>query len=209
MSNTHQLSHPLVSCHLTTLRDRSTSCSEFRSSVNRLSILLAFAATRDLELTDHLIETPIKKMSGHKLLNQIGLVPIMRAGIGMVDPMLTLIPTAQVWHLGVYRDEATATPVHYYSKLPEGSPVKMAFVLDPMLATGGSAAMAISALKDWGVPSIKMLSIISAPEGISHIEKEFPEVEIHTCVIDECLNEDKYIVPGLGDAGDRIYNTSG
>lgn len=208
MSNTYPMSHPLVACHLSTLRERSTNCSEFRAAVHRLSMLLAYQATMDLELTEQPIETPIQKMIGHQLRSRIGLVPIMRAGIGMVDSMLTLIPSAQVWHLGVYRDEATATPVQYYSKLENGDPVDTAFVLDPMLATGGSAAAAISALKEWGVLHIKMLSIISAPEGIAHIEEQFPEVEIHTCAIDECLNADNYIVPGLGDAGDRIYNTT-
>ena len=127
----------------------------------------------------------------------------------MVDAMLTMIPSAEVWHLGLYRDEETAQPVRYYSKLPESSPVDIAFVLDPMLATGGSAAMAIAALQDWGVPTIKMLSILSAPEGIERMETEFPDVEIHTCAIDDGLNEDRFILPGLGDAGDRIFNTSG
>ena len=209
MSNTHQLNHPLVACHLTTLRDKTTNCSEFRSAINRLSTLLAFAATRDLALAEKPIETPIQKMIGSQLLHRVGLVPIMRAGIGMVDAMLGMIPAAEVWHLGLYRDEETATPVRYYCKLPENSPVDMAFVLDPMLATGGSASMAIGALKEWGVKSIKMLSIISAPEGIEFLETEHPDVEIHTCVIDKCLNENKFIVPGLGDAGDRIYNTTG
>ena len=209
MSKTKILDHPLVACHLTTLRDKKTGCEVFRSTVNRLSMLLAFAATRELEITEKPIETPIQKMIGSQLLNRIGLVPILRAGIGMVDAMLTMIPSAEVWHLGLYRDEETAQPVRYYSKLPESSPVDVAFVLDPMLATGGSAAMAIAALQDWGVPSIKMLSILAAPEGIKRMEAEFPDIEIHTCAVDKLLNEDKFIVPGLGDAGDRIFNTSG
>ena len=209
MSKTKLLDHPLVSCHLTALRDKKTECQIFRATVNRLSMLLAFAATRDLEITEKPIETPIQKTIGSQLLNRIGLVPILRAGIGMVDAMLTMIPSAEVWHLGLYRDEETAQPVRYYSKLPESSPVDIAFVLDPMLATGGSAAMAIAALQDWGVPTIKMLSILSAPEGIERMETEFPDVEIHTCAIDDGLNEDRFILPGLGDAGDRIFNTSG
>ena len=127
----------------------------------------------------------------------------------MVEPMLDLIPTSEVWHLGMYRDEATAKPVHYYSKLPPNRPVEVAFVLDPMLATGGSALMAINAIKEWGVTEIKMLSIIASPEGIERMQKERPEVQVHTCVIDERLNEDHFIVPGLGDAGDRIFNTTG
>ena len=209
MSKTKLLDHPLVSCHLTALRDKKTECQIFRATVNRLSMLLAFAATRDLQITEKPIETPIQKTVGSQLLNRIGLVPILRAGIGMVDAMLTMIPSAEVWHLGLYRDEETAQPVRYYSKLPESSPVDIAFVLDPMLATGGSAAMAIAALQDWGVPTIKMLSILSAPEGIERMETEFPDVEIHTCAIDDGLNEDRFILPGLGDAGDRIFNTSG
>ena len=209
MSKTKLLDHPLVSCHLTALRDKKTECQIFRATVNRLSMLLAFAATRDLEITEKPIETPIQKTVGSQLLNRIGLVPILRAGIGMVDAMLTMIPSAEVWHLGLYRDEETAQPVRYYSKLPESSPVDIAFVLDPMLATGGSAAMAIAALQDWGVPTIKMLSILSAPQGIERMETEFPDVEIHTCAIDDGLNEDRFILPGLGDAGDRIFNTSG
>lgn len=209
MSKTRILDHPLVDCHLTTLRDKSTKPSEFRHSVRRLSMLLAYAATADLQTTELPVETPIQKMIGRRLLHRIGLIPILRAGIGMVDPMLDLIPGSEVWHLGFYRDEKTAEPVHYYSKIPESSPVDVAFILDPMLATGGSAALACQTMKNWGVEKIKMLSIISAPEGIERLKNEFPEIEFHTCVVDERLNEDKFIVPGLGDAGDRIFNTSG
>ncbi|MEZ6093280.1 MAG: uracil phosphoribosyltransferase [Pirellulaceae bacterium] len=209
MNSPQVLNHPLVSCHLTTLRDKQTGSGEFRAAVNRLSMLLAFAATRDLLMTDRPIETPIQKMIGKTLLNRIGMVPILRAGIGMVDAMLDMIPTAEIWHLGLYRDEETAQPVRYYDKLPPGEPVEVAFVLDPMLATGGSAILACEALRDWGVPKIKMLSIIAAPEGIERLQNKLPDVEIHTCAIDKCLNEHKYIVPGLGDAGDRIFNTTG
>jgi len=201
------LDHPLVDCHLTVLRNRETQPAEFRQSVRRLSMLLAHSATAELATTDMPVETPLQSMNGKKLLNRIGLVPILRAGIGMVEPMLDLIPTSEVWHLGLYRDEATAKPVAYYSKLPESSPVDVAFVLDPMLATGGSAGMAFQALIDWGVPSIKMLSIIAAPEGIAKMQEKYPQIEIHCCVIDERLNADSFIVPGLGDAGDRIFNT--
>ena len=201
------LNHPLVDCHLTTLRDKRTQCSEFRQSVRRLSMLLAFAATDELKTLDLDIETPLQPMTGKQLAGRIGLVPILRAGVAMVEPMLDLIPASEVWHLGFYRDEETAQPVHYYSKLPEESPVTTAFVLDPMLATGGSAAMACQTLVDWGVSKIKMLSIIAAPEGIERMQTEFPEIELHTCVIDERLNDNHFIVPGLGDAGDRIFNT--
>lgn len=209
MSETTILDHPLVHCHLTTLRDKSTRPAEFRQSVRRLSMLLAYAATEDLGVTERPIETPIQKMIGQQLVHRIGLIPILRAGIGMVEPMLDLIPGSEVWHLGFYRDEKTAQPVHYYSKLPESSPVDVAFVLDPMLATGGSATLACKTMRDWGVERIKMLSIIAAPEGIERMQTEFPEIEILTCVVDQCLNDNKFIVPGLGDAGDRIFNTTG
>lgn len=203
------LDHPLVDCHLTVLRDKTTGPAVFRRSVHRLSTLLAYAATDDLSTTERLVETPLQKCVGQQLVDRVGLVPILRAGIAMVEPMLDLIPTAEVWHLGFYRDERTAEPVHYYSKLPPGSPVDVAFVLDPMLATGGSASSACEALQAWGVRLIKLLAIIAAPEGIARLESEFPDLEIHCCVIDERLNEQKFIVPGLGDAGDRIFNTTG
>lgn len=209
MKETIILDHPLVDCHLTTLRDKTTKPPEFRQSVRRLSMLLAFAATSDLRTADTPIKTPIQETTGSRLIHRIGLVPILRAGIPMVEPMLDLIPGSEVWHLGFYRDEQTAKPVHYYSKLPESSPVDVAFILDPMLATGGSAALACQCMKDWGVESIKMLSIIAATEGIEKLKSEFPDIEIHTCVVDERLNEDRFIVPGLGDAGDRIFNTTG
>ncbi len=209
MSELNVLDHPLVDCHLTTLRQKTTPPAEFRQSVRRLAMLLAHAATAELITTELPIETPIQKMIGRTLIQRIGLIPILRAGISMVEPMLDLIPGSEVWHLGFYRDEETALPVHYYSKLPESSPVDVAFILDPMLATGGSAAMACETMKKWGVKKIKMLSIIAAPEGIERMRSEFPNIDIHTCVIDEKLNENKFIVPGLGDAGDRIFNTSG
>lgn len=209
MSETRILDHPLVDCHLTTLRKKLTNPAEFRKSVGRLATLLAYAATNDLRTAELPIETPIQKMIGRQLLHRIGLIPIMRAGIAMVEPMLDLIPGSEVWHLGFYRDEETALPVHYYSKIPDSSPVDVAFILDPMLATGGSAAMACQQMMDWGVERVKMLCIIAAPEGIARLRSEFPNIEIHTCVVDERLNENKFIVPGLGDAGDRIFNTTG
>jgi uracil phosphoribosyltransferase len=162
-----------------------------------------------MRTSEYPIETPLQTMQGRQLVDRVGLIPILRAGIGMVEPMLDLIPTAEVWHLGLYRDEATATPVHYYSKLPPGSPVDLAFILDPMLATGGSACLALQTLTEWGVRDIKMLSILAAPEGIEKIQGQFPNIEVHCCAVDERLNDQKYIVPGLGDAGDRIFNTTG
>ena len=209
MSSTKILDHPLVDCHLTVLRNKATTPGEFRQSIRRLSMLLAYSATAEMKTTEYPIETPVQKMHGRQLVERVGLIPILRAGIAMVEPMLDLIPTAEVWHLGLYRDETTATPVHYYSKLPSNSPVELAFVLDPMLATGGSACMAFQTLMEWGVKNIKMLAIIAAPEGIEKIQQEFPQVDVHCCVVDKNLNDQKYIVPGLGDAGDRIFNTTG
>lgn len=202
------IQHPLVDCHLTVLRNKTTPPPMFRQSVNRLAMLLAYSATAGLQTIEVSVETPMQTTVGRQLQQRIGLVPILRAGIGMVEPLLDLIPNSEVWHLGFYRDEATAQPVHYYSKLPPRFPVDVAFVLDPMLATGGSAEMACQSLTEWGVPAIKMLSIISTPEGIARLQSEFPNVEIHTCVIDAGLNDNKFIVPGLGDAGDRIFNTT-
>ena len=208
-SDVRVMQHPLVDCHLTALRDKSTPGAGFRQAIKMLSTLLAYEATANLKTSTSPVETPITTCDGHHLNRRVGLVPILRAGVAMVEPMLDLIPTSEVWHLGMYRDEATAQPVHYYSKLPPDRPVEVAFVLDPMLATGGSALMAIDAIKKWGVSEIKMLSIIASPEGIDRLQKEQPEVQVHTCVIDQFLNEDHFIVPGLGDAGDRIFNTLG
>lgn len=207
MSKTRVLDHPLVDCHLTSLRKKGTPPSAFRHSVAELSKILAYFASADFPTTRAMIETPIQAMEGAAISGRVGLIPIMRAGISMVEPVLGLIPEAEVWHLGLYRDERTALPVHYYSKLPVSAPVDVALILDPMLATGGSATLACEQMRDWGVPTVKLLSIIAAPEGIQKVNVEFPEVEIHTCVIDEKLNGDNFIVPGLGDAGDRIFNT--
>jgi len=201
------LSHPLVQHHLAELRNVQTSTDEFRRLVARLATILAYQATSDLELEPVTVQTPLTETTGARLSQSIGLVPILRAGLGMVDPLLELVPTAQVWHLGMYRDEQTATPVEYYSKLEGHAPVDVGLVLDPMLATGGSAVAALQALSKWGVPRLKLLSIIAAPEGVAAVQQQCPDVEIHVCVIDECLNDVKFIVPGLGDAGDRLFNT--
>ena len=209
MSEVNILSHPLVDCHLSVLRCKSTANAEFRQSVERLTTLLAYDATAQLETDRYDVDTPLATCDGFRLKKRVGVVPILRAGVAMVEPMLNLVPTSEVWHLGMYRDEATAKPIHYYSKLAKSSPVDVAFVLDPMLATGGSAAMAIEALQQWGVKNIKMLTIIAAPEGIEHLQRHFPKVELHACVVDEKLNDDHFIVPGLGDAGDRLFNTVG
>ena len=202
-----ELNHSLVQHHLSRLRNKATRPVEFRQHVRILSTLLAMEATRDLQLCPVSVETPIETTECHELHGRIAAVPILRAGLGMVTPLTDLIADLEVWHLGLYRDEETAMPVHYYDKLPAANPPVVALLLDPMLATGGSACMALEALQRWKVPQVLMLSIISAPEGIQRVTSQFPDVRIFTCEIDRCLNEKKYIVPGLGDAGDRIFNT--
>jgi uracil phosphoribosyltransferase len=202
-----ELDHPLVGHHLARLRDVSTPAPEFRLLVQRLAVLLAYEATKDLAVKPVQVQTPLATTTGHTIGERIALVPILRAGLGMVDPILNLIPEAQVWHLGIYRDEETLQPVEYYSRLPTGRPVDLALVLDPMLATGGSALAALGALRNWGVPSIKVLSIIAARDGIAEVEGHFPNVQFFVGAIDPILNAQKYIVPGLGDAGDRTFNT--
>ncbi len=202
-----ELKHSLAQHHLSRLRNTETRPAEFRQHVRVLSTLLVAEATRTLPLRPVSVQTPIEVTECYELTGRIAAVPILRAGLGMVTPLSDLIPDLEVWHLGLYRDEDTAMPVHYYDKLPADNPPDVAIVLDPMLATGGSASLAIEALQRWKVPQIYMLSIISAPEGISRVSERFPDVQIYTCSIDRCLNERKYIVPGLGDAGDRIFNT--
>ncbi|MEM9354200.1 MAG: uracil phosphoribosyltransferase [Planctomycetota bacterium] len=202
-----ELSHPLVSHHLTQLRDKETTPVQFRSLVSRLATLLAYEATKDLALANTTVETPLTQTEGKTLSGRVGLVPILRAGLGMVDPVLDLVPTAEVWHLGLYRDESTAKPVKYYNKLPDQRPVDLALVVDPMLATGGSATAALMTLRDWGVAKVKVLSIIASQEGVDAVTQQFPEAQVFVCQIDPELNDQKFIVPGLGDAGDRIFNT--
>src|SRR5262245_35635404 len=207
MSNVVEVDHPLIRHHLSRLRDRHTPPAEFRQLVQRLAVLLAYEATSDLAVRPVELETPLTRMTGQGLSQRVGLVPILRAGLGMVDPILNLIPTAEVWHLGLYRDEETALPVEYYSKLPQSEPVDVALVVDPMLATGGSATAALSALKRWGVEELKVLSIIASRFGIQAVTEQFPEADVYVCAIDPELNDRKFIMPGLGDAGDRIFNT--
>ena len=201
------ITHPLVQHHLGRLRDKATPPVEFRQSVQRLAGMLAYEATRDLEVRPIEIETPLVRTTANAVAQRIGLVPILRAGLSMVDPILNLIPTAEVWHLGLYRDEETAQPVEYYSKLPKTEPVEVALVVDPMLATGGSALAALATLSRWGVKRLKLLSIIASRHGLARVAAEFPTAEIFVCAVDPELNDRKFIVPGLGDAGDRIFNT--
>lgn len=201
------VSHPLIEHHLTTLRDVRTGPTEFRDLIHRLAVLLAYEATKDLKCKGVTVETPMSPYDGSMLMQRIGLVPILRAGLGMVDPVLNLIPNAEVWHLGVYRDERTLRPIEYYNKVGEAKPVDLAIILDPMLATGGSVLAALETLRGWSVPRVKVLSVIASRKGTEVVAQEFPDTEVYVCAIDETLNDNGYIVPGLGDAGDRIFNT--
>jgi uracil phosphoribosyltransferase len=202
-----ELDHPLARRHITCLRDEKTPPADFRQLIQHLAILLAYEATKDLHERAVEVQTPLAKAPGSVLDQRIGLIPILRAGLGMVDPLLGLIPEAEVWHLGIYRDERTLQPVEYYSRLPTAGPVDVALVLDPMLATGGSVLAALATLRELGVPRIKVLSLIASQEGIQVVTAEHPEVQLYVCAVDPVLNEHKYIVPGLGDAGDRAFNT--
>ena len=208
-SGLFEVHHPLVQNHLSVLRDASTGPAEFRLLIQRLAVLLAYEATRDLVVEPVRVKTPLAVTAGHRLGQRVGLIPILRAGLGMVDPLLHLLPDAEVWHLGLYRDEATAQPVEYYSKISNKVAVDVALILDPMLATGGSAGVALATLRDSGVKSVKLLSVIASRDGIREVESSFPKTQIYVCAVDDTLNEQKFIVPGLGDAGDRIFNTPG
>jgi uracil phosphoribosyltransferase len=207
MTQVVEVQHPLIRHHMTRLRDVSTPPSQFRALVRKLSTLLAYEATKDLPVQPRDVRTPLTTTTGAELSGRIGLVPILRAGLGMVDPVLDLLPEAEVWHLGFYRDEETRRPVEYYRKLPPGRPVDVALVLDPMLATGGSAVAALEALAEWGTPMTKLLAMIAAPEGIAAVRGRFPAAQIYVCSVDQKLNDRSFIVPGLGDAGDRIFGT--
>ena len=201
-----ELKHPLVSHHMATLRNKDTLSYIFRDQIRRLTLLLAYEATASIPLHPVEVETPLKIMECEEIACRLGLVPILRAGLGMSEAVQELIPQAEVWHLGLYRDGSTHQPVEYYQKFST-SPPEMAFILDPMLATGGSASEGINMVKKWGVKNISLLCIIASPEGVSCVQHAHPDVDIFTCAIDERLNENAYIVPGLGDAGDRIFNT--
>ena len=203
----YQVAHPLVEHHLARLRDARTGPTEFRQLTGRLAVLLAYEATKDLKSEPVEVETPLKMTRGQRLNQRIGLVPILRAGLGMVDPVLNLIPSAEVWHLGVYRDESTLRPVEYYNRFGATRPVDVAMILDPMLATGGSALAALTILREWKVPVTKLLAVIASRDGIQQVESQFPETQLYVCAIDPKLDSRGFIVPGLGDAGDRIFNT--
>jgi uracil phosphoribosyltransferase len=199
--------HPLVRHKMALLRHVETGPKKFRELVRELSMLLCYEATRDLELVPEVVPTPMGTAEGHRLRSKIGLVPILRAGLGMVDGALEMIPTAEVWHIGLYRDEHTLRPVEYYNKLPTEPRVQLCLVLDPMLATGGSAAATVDILKHWGSERIKYIGLLAAPEGLARLAAAHPDVDIHVAAVDERLNEIGYIVPGLGDAGDRQFGT--
>ena len=205
--NVYVSSHPLVAHKLAILRDTSTEPKKFRELVRELSWLLGYEAMADLATHPVAIQTPLEEMQGARLGPRVGLVPVLRAGIGMVDAMLELMPAAEVWHIGLYRDERTLKPVEYYNKLPDAASVQICLILDPMLATGGSSAATVDILKAWGAARIKQVSLIAAPEGIATLSREHPDVDIHVAAVDRELNEKGYIVPGLGDAGDRQFGT--
>lgn len=207
MSNVFPSPHPLVAHKLTRLRDKKTEPKKFRELVREIAGLLAYEATADLAIVPKEIETPLAKMTGMELKEKIGLVPILRAGLGMVEGIWELMPQAEVWHIGLYRDEQTLKPVEYYNKLPVEPTVSVCLILDPMLATGGSATATADVLKRWGVKKIKFVGLIGAPEGIAAMQKAHPDIPIYLAAIDERLNERAYILPGLGDAGDRQFGT--
>ena len=208
MEKVHILDHPLLQHKLTILRDENTGVKDFRQVVSEIATLMCYEATRDLPTEDVEIKTPIctgkfKSIAGKKL----AIVPVLRAGLGMVDGILTLIPSAKVGHIGLYRDPDTLEPVEYYCKMPNDIAEREVIILDPMLATGGSASAAIQLIKNYEVKHIKLMNIIAAPEGIERVHHDHPDVDIYCAALDEKLNEHGYIVPGLGDAGDRIFGT--
>jgi uracil phosphoribosyltransferase len=204
----HVSRHPLVLHKVTRLRDRDTEPRTFRQLVRELTQLLFYEATQDLALAPLTVRTPLAECPGHRVAEPIGLMPILRAGLGMAEAILDLAPQAQVWHLGLYRDHHTLQPVTYYNKLPSQPTVNLSILLDPMLATGGSAVAAVDILKRWGLTRIKFLGLIAAPEGVSRLREHHSDVPIYLAALDSHLNDACYIVPGLGDAGDRQFGTS-
>ena len=203
----HVSGHPAVLHKLALLRDERTEPKKFRELVREISWLIGYEALADAHLQGLRVRTPLEEIEGAELADRIGLVPILRAGLGMVDAMLELMPTAQVWHLGLFRDERTLRPVEYYNRLPDSATVDLCLILDPMLATGGSATAAIEVLKRWGATRIKLINLIAAPEGVQAVSEAHPDVAIHCAALDRQLNEKGYILPGLGDAGDRQFGT--
>lgn len=207
MTNLMISKHPLLAHKLSKLRDVKTEPKKFRELVREMAGLLAYEATADLKIDPIEVQTPLEVAPGFELKEKIGLVPILRAGLGMVEGIWELMPSAEVWHIGIYRDEKTLKPVEYYNKLPTEPTVSVCLVLDPMLATGGSAVATVDVLKRWGVNRIKFVGLIGAPEGVAQLQKHHPDVPIYLAALDDHLNEVGYIVPGLGDAGDRQFGT--
>ncbi|MBQ7642641.1 MAG: uracil phosphoribosyltransferase [Clostridia bacterium] len=204
----HVINHPLIQHKISMMRMKETNTKDFRALANEISLLMAYEVTRDMPLKEEEIETPICKTKAKFVAGRsVGVVPVLRAGLGMVDGILTLIPNAKVGHIGLYRDPKTHLPVEYYCKLPVDSDKRTLIVVDPMLATGGSAAAAIQFIKDRGCKDIKLMNLIAAPEGVRAVQAAHPDVDIYVAALDEKLNENAYIVPGLGDAGDRLFGT--
>ena len=199
--------HPLVKHKLTLMRDKETKPKKFRQLIREISMLLCYEATADLNTTPLVVESPMGRAEGVEMLDKVGLIPVLRAGLGMVEGIWEMMPGAEVWHIGLYRDERTLKPVSYYNKLPTMPTVQVCLVLDPMLATGGSAVATVDILKRWGAERIKFVGILAAPEGIARLAGAHPDVPIHVAHIDSHLNDIGYIVPGLGDAGDRQFGT--
>ncbi|MBO4670316.1 MAG: uracil phosphoribosyltransferase [Bacteroidales bacterium] len=208
MSEVHLIDHPMVQHKLSIMRQKETGSKDFRQLLKEISLLMGYEITRDLPLADLEIETPISRMTASRVIGRkLAIVPILRAGLGMVDGLLDLVPVAKVGHIGLYRDETTHKPVVYYCKLPEDIQERLVIVTDPMLATGGSSCDALDMLKERGCGNIKLMCLVAAPEGIARVQEAHPDVDIYVAAIDERLNENAYIVPGLGDAGDRIFGT--
>jgi len=208
MPQVHVSSHPLVKHKMGLLRDQRTDPKKFRELLRELSILLAYEATADVATEDRLVTTPLGQSQEQQLKERVGLVPILRAGLGMVEGIWSMMPNAEVWHIGLRRDEQTLQPIEYYARLPVSPTVDLCLVLDPMLATGGSAVAAVDTLKTWGARRIKFIGVIASAEGMRHLCDKHPDVPLHLAAVDERLNDAGLIVPGLGDAGDRLFGTA-
>ncbi len=208
MSELHVIDHPLITHKLSIMRNKDTGSKDFRELLNEIAMLMGYELTRDLPLEDVEIETPVTRMTAKTISGKkLAIVPILRAGLGMVDGLLSLIPVAKVGHIGLYRDPDTHEPVEYYCKLPFDIEERIVILVDPMLATGGSSSDALRMLKEKGCRHIRLMCLVAAPEGVAKVQADHPDVDIYTASLDECLNDHAYIVPGLGDAGDRIFGT--
>lgn len=204
----YESTHPLVKHKIGMLRNQATSSTKFRQLVTEISTLICYEASADLTTSTTLVQTPVEQTTQDILIDSIGIVPILRAGLGMVDAIWAMIPHAEVWHIGMYRDEETLEPIYYYDKFEEEPTIDIAFVVDPMLATGGTASACVDRLKKWGVKRIKFIALIAAPEGIAMMQRLHPDVDLYIAAVDSHLNAKGYIVPGLGDAGDRLFGTT-